>query len=158
MQVEIEGDNKKKMRGPITAERKAKKKVHSFSLLLLLQFSYDSKLTMLRDHSISWVMCHKMWTSTYKYMYFFLTQNLVQIDFCEKIAYRIKRARNERKQGIVRNRMLLTSKPTSVPCTFYLKGRCTLVCHAVSLSLLHIECSIVSWTWTVLSILNLCRS
>jgi len=146
MQVEIEGDNKKKMRGPITAERKAKKKVHSFSLVLLLQFSYDSKLTMLRDHSISWVMCLKMWTSTYKYMYFFLTQNLVQTDFCEKIAYRIKRARNERKQGIVRNRMLLTSKPTSVPCTFYLKGRCTLVCHAVSLSLLHIECSIVSWT------------
>jgi hypothetical protein len=126
MQVEIEGDNKKKMRGPITAERKAKKKVHSFSLLLLLQFSYDSKLTMVRDHSISWVMCHKMWTSTYKYMYFFLTQNLVQTDFCEKIAYRIKRARNERKQGIVRNRMLLTSKPTSVPCTFFLKGRCTL--------------------------------
>lgn len=158
MQVEIEGDNKKKMRGPITAERKAKKKVHSFSPLLLLQFSYDSKLTMLRDHSISWVMCHKMWTSTYKYMYFFLTQNLVQTDFCEKIAYRIKRARNERKQGIIRNRMLLTSKPTSVPCTFYLKGRCTLVCHTVSLSLLHIECSIVSWTWTVLSILNLCRS
>lgn len=60
-------------------------------------------------------------------------------DFCEKIAYRIKRARNERKQGIVRNRMLLTSKPTSVPCTFYLKGRCTQVCHAVSLSLLHMS-------------------
>jgi hypothetical protein len=77
MQVEIEGD-KKKMRGPITAERKAKKKVHSFSLLLLLQFSYDSKLTMLRDHSISWVMCRNMWTNTYKYMYFFLTLSFVR--------------------------------------------------------------------------------